>query len=126
MMAGAGRAAPVARMPRVPKTFSAAEIAAEAATELDRVRWLEAIGLLTSDERGRFTYGSVLAVKMVSALMDSGTSPEIIESAASEGLLSFHRLDEYSPYEPGPRAHRTFAEFQVDAGPGADLLPAVY
>jgi adenylate cyclase len=113
-------------MPRVPKTYSAAEIAAEAATEEDRVRWLEAIGLLTSDEQGRFTYGSVLAVKMVSALMDSGTTPEIIESAAAEGLLSFHRLDEYSPYEPGPRADRTFAEFQAEAGPGAELLPAVY
>src|SRR5262245_50753436 len=113
-------------MPRVPKTYSAAEIAAEAATEEDRVRWLEAIGLLTSDEHGRFTYGSVLAVKMVSALIESGTSPEAMEAAAAEGTLSFRRLDEFSPYEPGPRADRTFAEFQASIGPGAELLPAVY
>src|SRR5262245_25711962 len=113
-------------MPRVPRTYSAEEIAAEAATEEDRVRWLAAIGLLTPDEHGRFTYGSVLAVKMVSALIDSGTRPEVIEAAAAEGTLSFQRLDEFSPYEPGPRADRTFAEFQADAGPGAELLPAVY
>jgi adenylate cyclase len=113
-------------MPRVSKTYSAAEIAAEAACEEERVRWLAKIGLLASDERGRFTYGSVLAVKMVSALIDSGTAPETIEHAAAEGLLSFQRLDEYSPYEPGPRSDRTFAEFQADAGPGAEMLPAVY
>jgi adenylate cyclase len=113
-------------MPRVPKTYSAAEIATEAAAEENRVRWLAKIGLLTSDDHGRFTYGSVLAVKMVSALMESGTAPETIEHAAAEDLLSFQRLDEYSPYEPGPRSDRTFAEFQDDAGPGAELLPAVY
>jgi class 3 adenylate cyclase len=113
-------------MPRVPKDYSAAEIASEAGCEEDRVRWLATIGLLTPDERDRFTYGSVLAVKMVSALMDGGTAPQTIEHAAAEGLLSFQRLDEYTPYEPDARSNRTFAEFQADAGPGAELLPAVY
>ena len=113
-------------MPRVPRTYSAAEIAAEAGWTEDRVRWLSKIGLLTPDEHGRFTFGAVLAVKMVSALMDSGTSAQTIEHAASEGLLSFQRTDEYLPYEPGPRSERTFAEFQAEAGPRAELLPAVY
>ena len=113
-------------MPRVPTTYAAGEIAAEAGCDADRVRWLAKIGLLTSDEHGRFTYGSVLAVKMVSALLESGVAPETIEFAASEGLLSFRRLDEYLPYEPGPRSERTFAEFLGDAGPRAELLPAVY
>jgi adenylate cyclase len=113
-------------MRRVSRSYSAAEIAAEAACAEDRVRWLTEIGLLTPDERGRFTFGAVLAVKMVSALMDSGTSAETIEHAAAEGLLSFQRTDEYLPYEPGPRSDRTFSEFQARAGPRADLLPAVY
>ena len=82
--------------------------------------------LLTPDEHGRFTFGAVLAVKMVSALMDSGIPAESIEHAAAEGLLSFQRTDEYLPYEPGPRSGRTFAEFQASAGPRAELLPAVY
>ena len=110
----------------MPTTYAAGEIAAEAGCDADRVRWLAEIGLLTSDEHGRFTYGSVLAVKMASALMESGVAPETIEFAASEGLLSFRRLDEYLPYEPGPRSERTFAEFLGDAGPRAELLPAVY
>lgn len=113
-------------MPRVPNTYSAAEIAAEAGCDEARVRWLADIGLLTSDPDGRFTYGSVLAVKMVSAVMASGVEANTIEYAAAEGLLSFRRLDEYLPYEPGPRSARTFAEFQAEAGPRAELLPAVY
>jgi class 3 adenylate cyclase len=113
-------------MPRVPETYSAAGIATEAGCEEDRVRWLVEIGLLSPDENDRFTYGSVLALKMVSALMESGITAETIEQAAAEGLLSFQRLDEYLPYEPGPRSDRTFAEFQADAGPRAELLPAVY
>jgi adenylate cyclase len=113
-------------MPRVPNTYSAAEIAAEAACAEDRVRWLAQIGLLTPDEQGRFTFGDVLASKMASALLNSGMARETIEHAAAEGLLSFQRTDEYLPYEPGPRSDRTFAEFQVKAGPSAELLPAVY
>jgi class 3 adenylate cyclase len=113
-------------MPRVPRFYSAAEIAAEAGCEEDRVRWLAEIGLITPDGQRRFTFGAVLAVKMVSALIDSGTSAETIEHAAEEGLLSFQRTDEYLPYEPGPRSDRTFAEFQEGAGPRAELLPAVY
>lgn len=113
-------------MPRVPRSYSTAGIATEAACEEDRVRWLTEIGLLTPDGHGRFTFGAVLAVKMVSALMESGTSAETIERAAAEGLLSFQRTDEYLPYTPGPRSDRTFAEFQSAAGPRAELLPAVY
>jgi class 3 adenylate cyclase len=112
-------------MPRVRRTYSAAEIAAEAGCPAERVRWLAEIGLLTA-EHGRFTFGAVLAVKMVSALMETGITAETIEHAAAEGLLSFQRTDEYLPYEPGPRSDRTFAEFQADAGPRAELLPAVY
>jgi class 3 adenylate cyclase len=108
------------------RTYSAAEIAAEAACPEDRVRWLSEIGLVTPDDDGRFTFGDVLATKMASALVDSGIAPETIEHAASEGLLSFQRTDEYLPYEPGPRSERTFAEFQAEIGPGAELLPVAY
>jgi adenylate cyclase len=110
----------------VPTPYSVAEIAAEAACPEDRVRWLAEIGLLTPDEHGGFSFGAVLAVKMASALMEIGIPAETIEHAAAEGLLSFQRTDEYLPYEPGPRSERTFAEFQADAGPRAELLPAVY
>ena len=110
----------------VPKTYSAAEIAAEAGCPRDRVTWLTTIGLLTPDEHDRFRFGAVLGAKMVSALLDSGVSNETIEHAAAEGLLSFQRTDEYLPREPGPRSDRTFGEFQAAAGPRAELLPAVY
>lgn len=113
-------------MPPVPKAYSAAEIAAEAACPEDRVRWLAATGLIRPDQQGRFTYGDALALKMVSALLESGLPAETIERAAAEGLLSFQRTGEYLPYRPGPRSERTFAEFQADAGPRAELLPAVY
>jgi class 3 adenylate cyclase len=63
---------------------------------------------------------------MVSALLDSGLPAETIERAAAEGLLAFQRTDEYLPYRPGPRSERTYADFQADAGPGAELLPGVY
>ena len=68
-------------MPRVPRTYSPAELATEAARAEDKVRSVAEIGLLTPDEQGRFTFGAVLAVKMVSALMDSG----IAHAAEREG-----------------------------------------
>jgi adenylate cyclase len=122
---GADHKSGAATMPHVRRTYSAAEIAAEAGCPEERVRWVAEIGLLTA-EHGRFTFGAVLAVKMVSALMETGITAETIEHAAAEGLLRFQRTDEYLPYEPGPRSDRTFAEFQGDAGSRADLLPAVY
>jgi hypothetical protein len=110
----------------MPKAYSAAEIAAEATCPEDRVYWLAATGLIRPDQQGRFTYGDALALKMVSALLDSGLQAETIERAAAEGLLYFQRTDEYLPYRPGPRSEQTFAEFQADAGPGAEQLPAVH
>jgi class 3 adenylate cyclase len=113
-------------MPAVPRTYSAAELSLEAACDEDRLRWLTDLGLIAPDDEGRFPSGSVLAVKMASALLDSGVPAASIERAAEEGMLRFERTDEYIPYEPGPRSQRTFAEFLRDAGPRAELLPAVY
>jgi class 3 adenylate cyclase len=116
----------LATMPPVPKAYSAAEVAAEAACPEDRVHWLAATGLIRPDHQGRFSYGDALALKMISALLEGGLPAETIERAAAEGLLSFEGTDENLPYRPGPRSERTFADFQVDAGPRAELLPAVY
>ena len=110
----------------VPTTYSAAEVAVEAACPKERVHWMEGIGLITPDHDGRFKYGAVLAVKMTSALLETGVPAQSIERATTQGLLSFQRTDEYLPHEPGPRSGRTFGEFQASAGPRAELLPAVY
>jgi adenylate cyclase len=110
----------------VSRSYSVAEIAREAGCPEDRVRWLGNIGLLTPDTEGGFSFGDVLATKMVSALLESGLPAETIERAVAGGFLSFQRTDEYLPYEPGPLSTRTFAEFQASAGPGAELLPAVF
>ena len=108
------------------RTYSVAEIAAEAECPEERVRWITAIGLITADGHGRFTFGAVLTVKMTSALLDTGVPAESIEHAAIEGLLKFQRTDEYLPYEPGQRSSRMFAEFQASTGPRAEMLPAVF
>ena len=113
-------------MPLVPRTYSPAEVADEAACQDVRVHWLTGLRLITPQEDGRFTFGAVLVAKMASALLESGVSAESIERAATEGFLRFQRTDEYLPYEPGPRSRRTFAEFQASAGPRAELLPAIY
>ena len=110
----------------MPRIYSIAEVALESECPEERVRWMTSIGLLTPDRDGRFTFGAVLTVKMTSALLDSGVPAESIERAATEGMLSFQRTDEYLPHEPGPRSGRTFAEFQAAAGPRAELLPAVF
>jgi adenylate cyclase len=110
----------------VARTFSAREVADEAACPEDRVRWITSIGLIAPDDDGRFSLGDVLAVKMTSALLETGVPAASIERAAAEGMLRFRRTDEYLPYEPGPRSQRTFAEFRASAGPRAEMLPAVY
>lgn len=108
------------------RTYSTHEVAVEAGCEEDRVVWLARIGLVTPDERDRFTFGSILATKMISALLDGGLTAETIEHAAVKRLLSFHRLDEYTAYQPGPLSERSFAEFQASLGSGGDALPTVY
>ncbi len=113
-------------MPFMPHRYSESEIASEAGCPEDQVRWLTDIGLLTPDTDGRFSFGDVLASKMVSALLESGLPAETIERAVEGGFLSFQRTDEYLPYQPGPRSERTFAQFQASAGPGAELLPAAF
>jgi class 3 adenylate cyclase len=113
-------------MPVVPRRYSTSEIAREAGCPEDRVRWLGDIGLLTPDDEGRFSFGDVLATKMVSALLESGLPAETLERAVADGFLSFQRTDEYLPYQPGALSARTFAEFQASVGPGAELLPAVF
>src|SRR5262249_8896609 len=75
---------------------------------------------------GRFSYGDVLVVRMISALLESGLPIETIERAADDGLLSFRGTDEYLPSHPGPLSGRTFAEFLSEAGPKAGMLPAIY
>jgi class 3 adenylate cyclase len=110
----------------VPRTYSAAEVADEAACPEQRVLWLSELRLITPDGNGRFTFGTVVVVKMVSALLLSGVPAESIERAASEGFLRFQRTDELLPYEPGPRSGRTFAEYRSSAGSRAELLPAIY
>jgi len=116
----------LATMSPVPRTYSAAEVAVEAECPEERVHWMEGIRLITPDDDGRFKYGAVLAVKMTSALLETGVPAQSIERATTQGLLSFQRTDEYLPHEPGPRSGRTFGEFQASAGPRAELLPAVY
>src|SRR4029453_14594765 len=45
----------------VPRTYSVAEVATEAACPEERIRWMTGIGLIGPDEEGRFTRGAVLA-----------------------------------------------------------------
>src|SRR5512132_3758223 len=108
------------------RTYSAEEIAAEVVCPEDRVEWATRIGLITPDGDGRFTYGDVLTVKMVSALLDGGVPALSIERAAADGVLAFRRTDEYLPYEPRSRSAPPFDDFQEKAGPRAALLPAIY
>jgi adenylate cyclase len=110
----------------VARTYSAQEIAAEAGVPEERITWLVSLGLLKPDEDGTFTFGAILGTELVSALLDSGLPEATVERVAAEGWLDFSRTDDYLPYEPGPRADRSFAEFQAAAGPRASLLPAVY
>ena len=87
-------------MALVPRLYSISEIASEAGCPEDRVLWLSDIGLLTPDTDGRFSFGDVLASKMVSALLESGLPAETIERAVAGGFLSFQRTDEYLPTGP--------------------------
>jgi hypothetical protein len=107
------------------RTYSAHEIAAEAAVPDERIAWLVSIGLLKPDQSGSFTFGAIFGTKLVTALL-VGLPEGTVERAADEGWLDFSRMDDYLPHEPGPRSHRSFAEFRETAGPRAFPLPAVY
>ena len=109
-----------------PGTLSTEELAGEADVAPDRIEWLVRAGILKPSEPGTFRFGDVFRIKLVSALLEGGFTPEQIEWAVSEGHLNLDRVDEYQLVEPGPRSERTFAAFTAAAGPKATLLPAVY
>jgi class 3 adenylate cyclase len=110
----------------VVRSISAEELAGEAGVSLDRIEWLQRIGVLRPRAPGSFRFGDVFRVKLVAALLAGGFTLEQVEWAVAEGHLNLDRVDEYQLVEPGPRSSRTFAEFMATAGPRASMLPAVY
>ena len=98
------------------------ELAGRGGMPEERVHWLT--GLADhADADGRFTFGAVLVVKMVSALLQSGVPAESIQRAANEGFLKFQRTDEYLPYEPGPRSGERSRSFRRACVPGRSCFP---
>jgi adenylate cyclase len=108
------------------RSLSREELAGEAGASLERLEWMESIGILKPRDPGPFRFGDIFRVKLVSALLEGGFTSEQVEWVVSEGHLNLDRVDEYQVVEPGPRSTRTFAEFLATAGPRALLLPAVY
>jgi len=110
----------------VPRTFSAQELAEEAGVGGARVEWLTGVGILRPDPPGSFVWADVFRVKMASALLGAGLPDDILVRSVREGWLNMEFAGQYLPYEPGPRAERTFAAFVADSGPKAERLPAAF
>jgi adenylate cyclase len=110
----------------VARILTADQLAGEAGVHPDRIEWLMNIGVLDPSESATFSFGDVLRVKLVTALLQGGFTSDQVEWAVSEGHLNLDRFDEYSLVEPSPRSERTFAEFMAGVGPRGSLLPAVY
>jgi adenylate cyclase len=110
----------------VARILTADQLAGEAGVYPDRVEWLVNIGILEPSESATFSFGDVLRVKLVTALLQGGFTSDQVEWAVSEGHLNLDRFDEYSLVEPSRRSERTFAEFMAGVGPRGSLLPAVY
>ena len=62
----------------MPRTFSAQELADEAGVSEDRVEWLTEAGILRPEGPGSFVWADVFRVKMVSALLDTGLSEDML------------------------------------------------
>ena len=78
----------LATIHRVPRTYTAAEIADEAGCPVERVTWLSAIGLI-SPEDGRYSFGDVLSARMASALLENGVA---LPNGAGYGLSPYFRV----------------------------------
>jgi adenylate cyclase len=115
-----------ATMQPVARSYSAKEIATEAAVPEERVVWLASLGVLPRLGAEGFSLGSILLTKVLSALLEAGLPKSTIELIAAEVRLNSGHVDEYLPYEPGARSTRSFAEFQAAMGPGGAVLPTVY
>lgn len=108
-------------------TYSPEELSTETGVSLDRLEWMQAIGILKPADPERFTQGDRFRVNMIAALLNSGITPEQLGAAASDGSLNLDHVDHYLFGEEGPRSDRTFAEFAASLGPRAsDVLPVVF
>src|SRR5438034_8820164 len=107
-------------------TFSAEELSAETGVSVERIEWLVTIGLVRPRQPGRFTPGDGFRAKMMDALLESGISPEQLETAARMGSLDLRHIDNYVLVEPSPRSDRTFGEFIAEVGGRGAAIPAIY
>ena len=86
-------------MPHVPRSYSAADVADDTACPEERVHWLASLRLIAPDQEGRFSFGAVLVVKMVSALLDAGVGG-VDQRAANEGFLGSSARTSTFPTSP--------------------------
>jgi adenylate cyclase len=99
------------------------EVAERAGTNVDRVRHLTGLGLITP-EQGRFRRRDVLRVRVIEELAGRGIEAEGLAAAMDAGDLSFGHLE--SVGRRHPRSDTTFDQFGNETGIGFETLEAIY
>jgi adenylate cyclase len=93
------------RVSRIPRQ----ELIARAGVDAAVVDRLDALGILVSDEQGRFAPSDVYRARLVEACERAGMSAEAIARAIDEGTVSLSFLD-LPHYRWAPQGSETFAE----------------
>jgi adenylate cyclase len=101
-------------------------LAARAQTTPDRIRELEAAGVVAADAGGTYEPADAERIRLAEALIESGISLEDIRSATAAGRVSFafvgEMIAEPVEYLPGV----TMAEFTKSHGIPLELVQQVY
>jgi adenylate cyclase len=100
--------------------LSAAELATETGTTVDRIAEMTSAGILRPDRDGAFTSGDVQRVLVAIAMVDAGLTVETLHDGIEAGIVSFEDTDVIYP-DPG-RPGVTVSALAAEVGLSTDAL----
>jgi adenylate cyclase len=105
--------------------LTAVELAALAATTVERVAILTEHGVLRPVDPDAYARGDVHRVRLLAAFESGGVPFEALVAAAASGTIDFEGYHELHR-DPGPPSARPYAEFRAAVDPEGDTLAALF
>lgn len=110
-------------MPHV-ESLTETELAQRAGTTPERVGWLAALGIVSSEPDGSFRAGNIQRIRLADSLERGGVPLEAVGKAIADGRLSFSFLELVT--DPAPYSRKTYREAAEEMGWTIEFIQQVH